>query len=50
MLCINVCAEVDELQGEDSEALDGDEDVAAENEETPADTPGGSLSDHMHGQ
>ncbi|XP_031430710.1 elastase-1-like [Clupea harengus] len=32
-------AEVDELQGEDSEALDGDEDVAAENEETPADAP-----------
>lgn len=46
----SVCAEVDELQGEDSEALDGDEDVAAENEETPADAPGRSLSDYMHGQ
>ena len=45
-----MCAEVDELQGEDSEALDGDEDVAAENEETPADAPGRSLSDYMHGQ
>ena len=41
---------MDELQGEDSEALDGDEDVAAENEETPAYAPGRSLSDYMHGQ
>ena len=45
-----MCAEVDELQGEDSEALDGGDDDDAEKEETPADTPGGSLSDHMHGQ